>query len=155
MMACYPHLLGDLTVLCRLLSDLRNDLVAKPSSVLRHGSTLQRLQAAVGAIADVSSSSPTREQLVDCLRTALKQLAGLEEDLASSAETVSQHAFKLQHVDLATQLLTSVIVGAVWLGEVDPVSLARLQNLRASCKQALTGRPYPKQSVFSDLKAAS
>jgi hypothetical protein len=72
-----------------------------------------------------------------------QSLREVEDDLASSVETIQQHGLKVQHVDLISQLVTSIIIGAAWDGDLDALTMARLRNLRACCKQALSGRAAP------------
>ncbi|QIK78201.1 hypothetical protein G7077_04080 [Sphingomonas piscis] len=149
MAQCYPYLLGDLSVLRRLFEDLHQDLAAVPETAARHPEALDKLSAAAAMADGLRHLSPSRNELVTRLRSILQQLNGIEEDLSSSMETIERHAFKLQHVDFATQLLTSVIVSAA-LGEaLDPLTAARLRNLRDCCRQALGGAAFPAQQVVT------
>ncbi|QIK77982.1 hypothetical protein G7077_02700 [Sphingomonas piscis] len=143
MQACYPYLLSDLSLLLNMLQDLRKELSGVAATARRHGYTLAKIEAAEKAISELRGSSLTRDHLVAQLRSVLRKLGGVGDDLVSSPDTVAEHGFKLQHVDLTAQLLSSTIVAAALEADFDPLTMARLQNLRACCKQALSGNAAP------------
>ena len=80
------------------------------------------------------------EQIVDDLQSVLSLLQALEDDLATSGETLARHGSKLQNIDIAMQMIRAVAKELQPDQGGLPTSLARLQDLRISCAQAL-GRP--------------
>lgn len=76
------------------------------------------------------------EKLVDDLASVVRLMHDLEEDLASSDETLTRHALKLQNLDLAMQTLRAIAEELV--GDTNPnFNSARLDDLRVACAQAL------------------
>lgn len=78
----------------------------------------------------------TQEQLVDDVGAAIRLMHDLEDDLASSDETLVRHARKLQNLDIAMQILRAVCA-ELMPNSHETVSLARLNNLRVACAKAL------------------
>lgn len=90
------------------------------------------------ASANVAASREgrTQEQLVDDLAATMRLLGDLEDDLASSDETLTRHGMKLQNLDIAMQMLRAVSV-ELMPGSNERVSLAKLEDLRVTCAKAL------------------
>ena len=83
----------------------------------------------------------SQEQLVDDLGAVIRLMQDLEEDLAGSDETLARHGLKLQNMDIAMQMLRAVAAElAPQDGGSERMSIARLQDLRVSCAQALSGQ---------------
>ena len=60
----------------------------------------------------------------------------LEDDLASSDETLGRHGTKLQNLDIAMQMVRAVS-GELTSGDGrQPLDIARLKDLRVTCSQA-------------------
>lgn len=79
----------------------------------------------------------THEQLVDDVLAVVMLMQDLEDDLASCDDTLARHAIKLQNLDIAMQMLRAV-AGEITPGGSEGVkSLARLEDLRVACSQAL------------------
>lgn len=78
----------------------------------------------------------SQEQLADDVGAAIRLMHDLEDDLASSDETLVRHATKLQNLDIAMQILRA-ISAELMPNRNDPVSLARLEDLRVACAKAL------------------
>jgi len=67
----------------------------------------------------------------------LQLLVELEDELAHTTDTVARHGYKLQHLDLAMQMLTE-LGSELITGSEDSLSASpRLQNLRGVCENAL------------------
>lgn len=75
----------------------------------------------------------THEQLAEYLGDVVRLLEDLEDDLASSEETLGRHADKLQNLDIAMQMvraITQEITG-------EAATLAKLEDLKVVCAEAL------------------
>lgn len=81
----------------------------------------------------------TRAQLVDDLGAVVDLMQGLEDELTSSMATLERHGMKLQHLDIAMQMLRAVAseLSPADLG-IERTAAARLQDLRVSCAEALS-----------------
>jgi len=87
-----------------------------------------------------TDTSSTDEQLAHDLRAVLGLLEDLEDDLASSDETLARHGMKLQNIDLAMQMVRA-IAQELHHGTGDlPISLASLEDLRVAFAEALGRR---------------
>ena len=86
---------------------------------------------------DNRASGRSPDQLVDDLGAIFRLMQDLEDDLLSSPETLMRHETKLQNLDIAMQML-SALAREVKPESADPTrSMARLEDLRAVCDQAL------------------
>lgn len=85
---------------------------------------------------DEDSDCRGGEQLAADVQTIVRLMQDLEDDLSSSDETLARHGMKLQHLDIAMQMLRAV-AGQLLPGLRDGTSMARLQDLRVACAQAL------------------
>jgi len=103
----------------------------------------------VGAIPPVAASSnapaasdgPRSEaQLVDDLGAVVSLMQDLEDDLASSTETLARHGLKLQNLDIAMQMIRAIAQELSSANGNEPIDLARLEDLRLVCAQALATR---------------
>jgi hypothetical protein len=79
----------------------------------------------------------SREQLVDDLGAVISLMEDLEDDLASSGETLVRHGLKLQNLDIAMQMLRAVSAELAPESRSESASLAALQDLRVACAKAL------------------
>lgn len=79
----------------------------------------------------------SHEQLVDDLRAVMRLMQDLEDNLAASNETLERHAMKLQNMDIAMQMLRAVSAELTPGNDNGAEGIARLQDLRISCSQAL------------------
>ncbi len=80
----------------------------------------------------------SHEQLIDDLGEVVKLMQDLENDLAESDATLERHGVKLQNLDIAMQMLRAVAGELGPDGSDRPVSMARLEDLRLACAQALS-----------------
>jgi hypothetical protein len=80
----------------------------------------------------------THDQLADDLSEVVKLMQDLEDDLSSSDATLERHGIKLQHLDIAMQMLRAVANELT--PSVNPTSAgnAKLRDLRVACSQALS-----------------
>lgn len=86
---------------------------------------------------DLAKKARSSEQLVDDLGAVVSLMEGLEDELSSSNETLARHGIKLQHLDIAMQMLRAVareLSTGGWNGQA---GMARLEDLRVVCAQAL------------------
>ncbi len=90
------------------------------------------------AVCGESSAIPRREQLGRDLRSVVRLVEAIGDDLAGNPATVSSHADELQKLDIALQMIASVANILAGDAEAEPVA-ARLANLRLSCREALEG----------------
>lgn len=99
------------------------------------------LPTAGGAYVETSLATAHRfdHQLGEDLQAIISLLEELEDDLASSAETVERHALKLQNIDLAKQLVRGVAQVLSSDYEAKGNAAAKLRDLRIVCAQALDG----------------
>lgn len=78
-------------------------------------------------------------EIHDDLAAVVRLMQDLEDDLASSPDTLERPAKKLQNLDIAVQMLRAIA------GELTPDTtgatggIARLDDLRVVCAQALAG----------------
>jgi hypothetical protein len=84
-----------------------------------------------------NQSPRSHEQLVDDLGAIVSLMQDLEDDLAASDATLERHGMKLQNLDIAMQMLRAVAGELVPDDSDRPVSIARLEDLRIACAQAL------------------
>jgi hypothetical protein len=83
------------------------------------------------------SAARSLEQLVDDLGAVVRLIQDLEDDLVSCEGTLERHGMKLQHLDIAMQMVRA-IAGELASGESNgPVRDAKLADLRLACAQAL------------------
>lgn len=82
-------------------------------------------------------ASLSTDQLTCDLSLISRLIEDLGDDLASEPATLMRHATKLQNLDIAMQMLTAICneIGASDQG--DGTRMARLEDLRTSCGQAL------------------
>ena len=80
----------------------------------------------------------TDAELVEGLSDIIKLMQALEDDLASSEQTLARHGPKLQNLDIAIQM-TRVILHELDMHDShrDRQNLATLEDLRIVCAQAL------------------
>lgn len=79
----------------------------------------------------------SHEQLVGDLGAVEALMQSLEDDLTSSVETLQRHGLTLQNLDIAMQMLRAV-AGELMPENKGPMSIAKLEDLRVACAQALT-----------------
>lgn len=84
-----------------------------------------------------SEARQSVEQSANDIKTVVNLIQDLEDDLASSAETLMRHEVKLQNLDIATQMLRAIAQQLSCGPRDQPFSSASLNNLRAACGQAL------------------
>jgi hypothetical protein len=133
----YRELPEDVAALARLLLDLHRDLASFAATLERHKPALDGLQASVARLRLDNAKPSPGNQLFGSLQQLLGQLREVENELAHAPETIARHGMKLQHIDLSMQLLTEMIVKLATFGAIQPLSEARLRNLRACCSRAV------------------
>jgi len=127
----------DLGLLRALLKNLKDDLSRSSETVDLHSSKLPHLDQAMAILSDPKLLRQSKYQLVDELGGVLQLLVELEDELAHTTDTVARHGYKLQHLDLAMQMLTE-LGSELITGSEDSLSASpRLQNLRGVCENAL------------------
>lgn len=77
------------------------------------------------------------ELLIDDLAAVLRLMQNLEDDLASSDETLARHGLKLQYLDIAMQMLRAIASELGSNGGRAQSNEAKLHDLRVTCRQAL------------------
>lgn len=82
----------------------------------------------------------TPEQLVDDLQAVVMLIQDLENNLVASDETLQRHAMKIQNLDIAMQMLRAVSAELLPERDGGPARLARLEDLRVACAQALSAK---------------
>lgn len=82
------------------------------------------------------TSRVQRDALTD-LEVVIALLQDLEDDIASSSETVARHGRKLQNLDLAMQMLRAVSAETAPHATGGAVNLAKLKDIRVACAKAL------------------
>jgi hypothetical protein len=119
---------------------LVKEWLAAPTAV--HQQRVDEMVALVkaGGVPDAPSlavhQARSNEQLVDDLRAVIRLMQDLEDDLASTDETLARHGVKLQSLDIAMQMLRAVSA-ELTPGSGEQVSLAKLEDLRVTCAKAL------------------
>jgi len=127
----------DLGLLRALLKNLNDELSGSSETLDRHSSKLAHLDQAMQLLSDPKLVRRSPYQLVDELGGVLQLLVELEDELAHTKDTVARHGYKLQHLDLAMQMLTE-LGSELITGSEDSLSASpRLQNLRGVCENAL------------------
>jgi len=134
----YPQLFGDLAILVRLLQALHDDLVSAQETAGRHGQGLDQLTEAMRTLGHPACPDRSPDQFIVGLESVFKQLSFAEDDLTASAETIMVHGFKLQNLDLATQMLVEVFSEVVMGGGDASIGASKLQRLRLACELALS-----------------
>jgi hypothetical protein len=130
-------LADDIQVVCALLNALKADLAGSELTVTRHGSDLQSFDQAMERLSDPALLRRSRHQLAEELGVVFQLLVDLEDELTSTRDTVARHSYKLQHLDLAMQMLTE-LAGDLIIGSADQeAGNPRLENLRIACGKAL------------------
>jgi hypothetical protein len=88
-------------------------------------------------LADPELRQRSRYQFVDRLGEVFELVRELEDELTSCTETLVRHSYKLQHLDLAMQMLTEISTEAL-ADETDcSPNATRLSNLCRACEHAL------------------
>lgn len=96
------------------------------------------------APAEASGSKPasdapqTQERLADYLADVVRLMQDLEDDLASSDDTLDRHGLKLQNLDIAMQMIRAIAQELTSEPGREVISMAKLEDLRVVCTQALT-----------------
>jgi hypothetical protein len=82
-------------------------------------------------------ASLTNDRLTEDLGLISQLIDDLGDDLASDPETLMHHGTKLQNLDIAMQMLTAICNALSAEDRGDGSRMARLEDLRTSCGQAL------------------
>ena len=133
----YPQLFGDLDILVQLLQALRDDLMSANETVRRHSQGLNQLTDSMQTLRHPSCPGRSPDEFIVDLESVFKRLSCVEDELTSSPETIRLHGFKLQNLDLATQMLVEVFAEVVTRGGDHSLSVSKLQRLRLACERAL------------------
>ena len=84
-----------------------------------------------------AGANRSHEQLVDDLSAVILLMQSLEDELVTCQETLIRHGTKLQNLDIAMQMVRAIAhVLQSDLGSQSQ-TLARLEDLRFACAQAL------------------
>jgi hypothetical protein len=108
--------------------------VDKIVALVKAGATVP---AGLGGSETKAEMVRSREQLVDDLGVLILLIQDLEDDLASSDQTVARHGLKLQNLDIAMQMVRAIAKELDSDLSGHPVSLAKLADLRIACAKAL------------------
>jgi len=99
------------------------------------------LPGVAGSNAPESYDAPrTEAQLSEDLHAVVSLIQDLEDDLASSTETLARHGLKLQNLDIAMQMIRAIAQKLSSPYGNEPINLARVEDLRIVCAQALATR---------------
>lgn len=125
----------DLQIVCDLLMTLERDLSGSALTLDRHGAKMPFLAQVVDRMSNRDLLRRSKHQLADELGAAYQILVHLEDEFTGIRDTVAQHGYKLQHLDLAMQMLSELTSELLFgsEGEGNP----RLENLRLACEKAL------------------
>jgi hypothetical protein len=104
-------------------------------ALVKAGKMSDTTTVAVGQ--DVVLTTRLQEEAITVLGAVIALLQNLEEDLASSSETMARHGMKLQNLDIAMQLLRAVSAEIALDGTGGAVRLATLKDLKVACAKAL------------------
>ena len=83
------------------------------------------------------ASRRSQDQLVEDLGAVRRLMQDLEDDLASSPDTLGRHGRKLQNLDIAMQMLSAIAKELKPEAGNQHPSMAKLEDLRVVCEQAL------------------
>lgn len=86
---------------------------------------------------DVARAARLQADVQGDLEAVIALLQDLENDVASSSETVARHGMKLQNLDLAMQMLRAMSAETAPDSTRVSVSSAKLKDLRVACATAL------------------
>ncbi len=142
----YPALSDDVQLLLRIFEDLHEDLMSVEATVERHHQDIDLLVTATTILRYCVCPNRLRDQLIADLEVVFEHLRRVEDELTSSIETITLHGFKLQHLDLATQMLTEVFAEVVLGTGIHRAGGSKLQRLRLSCEQALSRTAHSTSS---------
>lgn len=108
-------------------------------SLIKAGRVVPQVDGAEPPIS--AEGRQSNEQSAIDLEAVVNLIQDLEEDLASSPETLMRHQVKLQNLDIAMQMLRAV-AEQLSPGQGDRPSIgADLDNLRVVCGRAMGSRP--------------
>ncbi|QIK79626.1 hypothetical protein G7077_12645 [Sphingomonas piscis] len=127
----------DLEIVHRLLEDLEQDLSSSAETLRSHYGTMPILKTAQQLLAAPELEQQSRYQFIDSLGEIFECIRELEDELTACTDTLVRHSYKLQHLDLAMQMLTEVSAEAL-NSDDDTSKTPRLHNLRTACEHALT-----------------
>ena len=91
--------------------------------------------------ANQAAAAPPKRELIEGLQVVVRLMHALETELASSPETISRHGTRLQHLDIAIQMIQAIARELGPARDTEPDNLAKLADLRAVCAQALAENP--------------
>jgi hypothetical protein len=91
-------------------------------------------------VAPADHQSGTTHQFAEDLRRISSLLEGLGNEFASDNEIVTKHATRLQDLDIAFQAVAA-LADALEGDVPTPDMTCRLDNLRASCEEAVRSMP--------------
>jgi len=89
---------------------------------------------------DASNGPRSEGQLIDDLGAVVSLMQDLEDDLASSTETLARHGLKLQNLDIAMQMIRAIAQELSSAHGGQPTNFPSLEDLRIVCAQALATR---------------
>ena len=116
------------------------DWMANP--VNREQRRIDHVVAAVKAgtipqTAPANQKSKARPEVAEDLRSVAQLLENLGDTLASDPALVAQHGIEMQNLDIAMQTLNALAATMRNDAPADAASIARLDELRTSCAEAL------------------
>lgn len=117
---------------------VEQDRVDDIVSLIKAGRVMPQMGGAEPGIDTEARQSD--EQSANDIKTVVNLILDLEDDLASSAETLMRHEAKLQNLDIAMQMLRAIAQQLSCGPRDQPSSSVNLNNLRVACGQALGGR---------------
>jgi hypothetical protein len=131
------ELMDDLIIIGRLLGDLQKDLLSSPQTVEDHGAHLQHLEAVMRMLSSDPLVRLPATQFVEGLGETFELLGRLEDEISSNDATLGRHGYKLQHLDLAMQMLEELAAASLIGDSEQPSGPSRLPRLRTACELAL------------------
>jgi hypothetical protein len=126
---------SDLQIVCDLLLTLERDLSCSSLTIDRHGSKMPFLGQVVERMSNPDLLRRSKHQLADELGAAYQILVHLEDEFTDTRDTIARHGYKLQHLDLAMQMLSELTAELLFGSSGSENS--RLENLRIACDKAL------------------
>jgi hypothetical protein len=135
--SAYPQLMADLGIVLELLHDLKDDLTASAVTVELHGKDLQRLGGAIEMLSNKQLNRLPRTQVIASMSDPFELLRDIEDEITSCDEMLERHGYKLQHLDLAMQMMEEIAASSLIGDGEQPSGSSRLPRLRTACEHAL------------------
>ena len=134
--AHFARIEDDLQLVGDLLQNLNEDLWRSQYTIHRHDEMFPLLILAMEKLLNPELLRYAPAQLVEELGAIFQLLADLEDEVSGSRDTLAKHGYKLQHLDLAMQMLSELASELILGKGGELLTNPRLENLRAVCLKA-------------------